>query len=58
MRERLDVPAPSIVFFDDLAENVEAARAAGWNACPVDPHGDTAGQMRAHLINHGVLSVG
>ncbi len=38
-----------IVFFDDLEENVEAARGAGWNAHVVDHMGDTAKQMREHL---------
>ncbi len=38
-----------IVFFDDLAENVEAARRAGWTAHQVDHTGDTARQMRGIL---------
>jgi len=44
-----------ILFFDDLIENIEAARAAGWNAERIDPTGDTAAQMRGHLRARGVL---
>ncbi len=44
-----------ILFFDDLEENVEAARRAGWSAERVDPTGDPASQMRAALRVHGVL---
>lgn len=38
-----------ILFFDDLQENVDAARASGWQAMRVDPAQDTAAQMRGHL---------
>lgn len=48
--------APSdIVFFDDLPENIDAARARGWLAHRIDPDADTASQMRAHLARAGVL---
>ena len=43
-----------ILFFDDLPENVEAARAAGWHAERIDHSGDTAAQMAEHLRRHGV----
>ncbi len=43
------VAPASILFFDDLEENIEAARAAGWNAVRIDHEGDTAAQMRAEL---------
>jgi FMN phosphatase YigB (HAD superfamily) len=43
-----------IVFFDDLTENVLAARAAGWTAFQVDPGGDTVAEMRARLAGAGV----
>jgi FMN phosphatase YigB (HAD superfamily) len=43
------VGAADVYFFDDLAENVAAARAAGWNAFQVNPHGDTAAQMRLQM---------
>lgn len=43
-----------ILFFDDLDENVDAARAAGWRSERIDHTGDTAAQMRAYLASHGV----
>jgi FMN phosphatase YigB (HAD superfamily) len=39
----------SIIFFDDLADNVNAARAAGWQSHLIDHNADPAAQMRAHL---------
>ena len=47
--------APSVLFFDDLRENVEAAREAGWASEQIDHEGDTAGQMRRWLAAHGVM---
>jgi FMN phosphatase YigB (HAD superfamily) len=47
--------APSIVFFDDLPENIAAASAAGWRAFQVDHTGDTARQMTGILQSLGVL---
>lgn len=44
----------NIVFFDDLPENVAAARAAGWTAFQVDPSGDTVQQMRGLLARAGI----
>lgn len=38
-----------ILFFDDLADNIEGARAAGWHAELVDHTGDPASQMSAAL---------
>ncbi len=43
-----------IIFFDDLPENVEAARSVGWDAFLVDHAGDTVGQMRRHLAGAGL----
>lgn len=45
-----------IVFFDDLAENIEAARACGWNAVHIDHTRDTAAQVLAGLRAHGALA--
>lgn len=39
-----------ILFFDDLAENVEAARQAGWWAERIDHDGDAANQVRGYLM--------
>ena len=49
------VRGPAVLYFDDLAENVVAARGAGWRAERVDPSGDPAAEMRAHLVEVGVL---
>ncbi len=53
--ERFGVEPRQIVFFDDLAENVEAARACGWHAHQIDHEGDTASQISAHLAGHGIV---
>lgn len=44
-----------ILFFDDLEENVLAARDAGWLAHQVDHTGDTVREMRRVLREFGVL---
>lgn len=44
-----------ILFFDDLADNIAAARSIGWRAEQIDHLGDTASQIEAHLRTHGVL---
>jgi FMN phosphatase YigB (HAD superfamily) len=43
-----------VLFFDDLAENVQAARSQGWTAFQVDHEGDTPEQMRRHLADAGL----
>ena len=54
--ERRTGQAPGgIVFFDDLPENVDAARRAGWRGVLIDHVGDTAAQMRSALRDLGVL---
>ena len=44
-----------ILFFDDLAENIAAAREIGWRAETIDPAQPTAAQLRRHLTAYGVL---
>jgi len=44
-----------IVFFDDLPENIEAARSRGWLAEQIAHDGDPMTQARAHLRRMGVL---
>jgi glucose-1-phosphatase len=44
-----------ILFFDDLAENIAAARGRGWDGEVVDHTGDTAAQMRGWLRARGLL---
>ncbi|MDY7108482.1 MAG: HAD-IA family hydrolase [Planctomycetota bacterium] len=46
----------SILFFDDLEENILGARAAGWRAERIDPFRPTAEQMMTALHEHGVLA--
>lgn len=46
---------PQLLYFDDIEENVEAARALGWRAERIDPSRDTAAQLRAALRRHEVL---
>jgi len=46
---------PSILFFDDLPDNVRAARKVGWRAERIDPHVETVPQLRRWLRQHGVL---
>lgn len=41
-----------ILFFDDLEENVAAARDVGWRTELIDPHADPIAQMRAYLSKH------
>ena len=48
----------SILFFDDLAANIETARSLGWRAEQIDPEGDTAAQITTHLRAHGVFHDG
>ncbi len=44
-----------IIFFDDLPENVEAARKIGWYVELIDPHSPTDRQIEATLKRYGVL---
>ncbi|HRQ71505.1 MAG TPA: HAD family phosphatase [Phycisphaerales bacterium] len=43
-----------VLFFDDLEENVSAARACGWRAEQIDHTGDTVSQIVEQLALHGV----
>jgi FMN phosphatase YigB (HAD superfamily) len=47
-----------IVFFDDLLDNVAAARARGWQAHQVDPARDPIEQIELELTRLGVLGLG
>lgn len=44
----------SVLFFDDLQENIDAARSAGWKAERIDPDGDTAAQIEGVLRRFGL----
>jgi glucose-1-phosphatase len=49
VREELDVPPSSILFFDDRPENVEGARKAGWEAEIFVGIGESASRLEEHL---------
>lgn len=53
----LDAPADSILFFDDLEENVNAARSRGWHAAHIDHAGRPAAQMNRVLVQLGLTTV-
>ncbi|MGP1347404.1 MAG: HAD-IA family hydrolase [Phycisphaerales bacterium] len=50
----LDATPDRIVFFDDLPENIDAARARGWHAHPIDHTADPTAQIRQALRAHGI----
>ena len=43
------LPGESILFFDDNAENIAAARQCGWQACKIEHPGDPVQQMTQQL---------
>jgi len=49
------VSCESILYFDDLPENVAAANDAGWHAVQIDHTGDTAAQIRSAALRHGAI---
>ncbi|HVZ93815.1 MAG TPA: HAD-IA family hydrolase [Phycisphaerales bacterium] len=53
-QRQLGFSPTEILFFDDLAENVDAARAVGWRAEVIDHTGDTAAQVMAAVVSHGI----
>ncbi len=46
----------AIIFFDDLSDNIAAARSLGWRAVLIDHEGDTAAQIRRALVAERVLA--
>ena len=49
------LPPGAIVFFDDSLENVDAARAKGWQASQVTDPDNPAGQMTSYLKRHKLI---
>jgi HAD superfamily hydrolase (TIGR01509 family) len=55
LEEATGMSGPAILFFDDVEENVQAARARGWHATRVDPaRNDPLSQIRPALAEHGI----
>lgn len=54
-QQQFGCDAAQICFFDDMPENVAAARSCGWHAEHVDHAGDPINEMRAHLAHYAVL---
>lgn len=54
-QRQAEVRPEQILFFDDLPENIVAAREAGWIARPIDPHADPAPQIESHLREFSLL---
>ncbi|MCC5822393.1 MAG: HAD-IA family hydrolase [Phycisphaerales bacterium] len=52
---RVSASGSQILFFDDLEDNIKAARAMGWLAERIDPEKDPVKQLRKHLKKHRVL---
>jgi HAD superfamily hydrolase (TIGR01509 family) len=44
-----------ILFFDDLPENIAAARSIGWQCVQIDPHTRTDTQILAGLREHDIV---
>ena len=55
VEEQTGVTPGRIVFFDDVDENVDAARRRGWNAHPIRIDTDPIVQAREVLAGHGLL---
>lgn len=53
--EAVGAHGEGVLFFDDLAANIEAARSRGWRAELIDHTGDTAAQLVEHLCRHSVI---
>ena len=53
LEHALGARGAQVAFFDDLHENIDAARTLGWQAQRVDPTGDPIAQVRTAL--RGVL---
>ncbi len=51
----VDLPGRHILFFDDLPDNVAAARAAGWNVVQIDHASPTAPQIKSALRDFRIL---
>ncbi|MFA6043844.1 MAG: HAD-IA family hydrolase [Phycisphaerales bacterium] len=55
--QAVGVAGERILFFDDLPRNIEAARARGWQTVHIDHTRETAPQIAAALVAHGLLDL-
>lgn len=56
VEREVELPGSAILFFDDVMENIEAARARQWNAQWIDPtRDDPIPQIRSALRSFGVI---
>ena len=53
--ERIGARGPAVLFFDDLPDNIEAAKRLGWQTVLIDHTGDTARQIGDALVERGLL---
>jgi HAD superfamily hydrolase (TIGR01509 family) len=53
--EQVEEFGPSILFFDNRPENVETARALGWNAERIDPDDSPSEQLEGYLDEYDVV---
>jgi FMN phosphatase YigB (HAD superfamily) len=56
VEEATGIGGSDVLFFDDVAENVEGARAAGWRAEHIDHGNDTPAQLLRHLRRFGICA--
>ena len=56
VEQRIGIDGNSILYFDDLLPNVEAARVLGWNSVLIDPHARTDLQITQALFEADVLT--
>ncbi len=54
LEHQLGYGAGEILFFDDTPENIDGARAVGWDARLIDPNADPSQQIGEALRDHGV----
>ncbi len=55
LEQRTGYSGGEIMFFDDLPENIAAARDIGWHAHQIDPASDTADQIECALKDTDVI---
>lgn len=56
LEQSLGFAGSEILFFDDMIENVDAARVIGWDAVHIDHASSTSAQIEAALRNRDLLT--